>query len=69
MDAAFNEFLDDGHECQCGNQNSVDQAKLSQWFEKYRDEDSKDVILAEGIEAFCRDLQVELCFYWMTRTI
>lgn len=58
VDIAFNEYLDDGGDCSFSPPSSVDQHKLSQLFEKYRDSQNSDLILAEGIEAFCKDLQV-----------
>ena len=58
MDIAFNDYLDFGGDCSFNPPSSVDQAKISQLFDRYRDRQSPDVILAEGVEALCRDLQV-----------
>lgn len=57
-EVAFNDYLDLGGESSFMPPSTVDQAKISQLFDRYRDKQNQDIILAEGIEAFCQDLQV-----------
>lgn len=61
-DVAFNDYLDCGGESTFNPPSSIDQAKLRQLFDRYRDWQNQDIMLAEGVEAFCQDLQVWISY-------